>query len=326
LSIFDLKVYSKNKELDLPDWIKFAFSLGGYINDINKKESKKTNVLISLPTNDYFPLFVSMGIADKYFSDNKQIESIKKAILGLEKGNRILYKDNKSIKKVSVISIEPSPVFSNQNILKISVGNVEYGIPENQWVEKIQIIDEEYKEIKRTRKIANDHQIGLKYSPLLKSIYTEEQLKKVEFFPGDYFYIIGNKDKLLEQINEEIFTLKKIKGGIKDFLYLDLKNSYTNGKIFSSKMRKLDSEINENVPVIFSDITSFNKQSHLFFKNPKVIITSRSENEIKFYELIEEIKRRLLLEKHQYYTYEILEYTKIRKVKIPNGTELIIWR
>ena len=152
MSIMKLEVIHNQRGINLPIWVRFAFRIGSYINEHGIRYKKRTKILISLPSNQYFTLFVAMGIVDKKYAVNKQFRSIKNAILHLEKGSRIIYQDNQSIRKVSVIGLEPSPVFEGQMILKIKDKNFERGIPEKDWIEKISILDEEHEEIKRTRK------------------------------------------------------------------------------------------------------------------------------------------------------------------------------
>ncbi|PGS54242.1 hypothetical protein [Bacillus sp. AFS041924] len=326
MTIKDLKILSKKGTQDIPDWIKFAFELGSYINDQGIKYKKPIRLLISLPSDHYFSLFIAMGIAEKTFSINKQMRSIRKTILGLVPGSRIIYKDKDSSRKASVICVEPSPVFEGEMILKIKDGKIERGIPENYWIERVIILDEEFDEIKRTRKVSKNQKLGLDNNRLLKLLYSSSQLSKVSFYPGDTFYLVGNNAQLIESMSEMIFFYDGIHGSIGDFLYLDNSNSYTNGKLFSSQMKKNEDEIIEEVPVIYSDLNSYLKQDKQFSKNPKIILSSRTDNEIRLHEVKEEVKRNLLQGEHKIVTNEIVEYLDAIGTKIPLGIELLAWR
>src|SRR5690606_17367153 len=180
MTIKNLKVLSKRGPLDIPDWINFAFELGAYINDHGIKYKKSINLILSLPSEQFFSLFIAMGIADKAYSKTKQMRSIRKAVMNLEKGSRIIYKDDQSARKASVISVEPSPVFENEMILKIKDGKMERGIPERYWIDRVILLDEEFDEIKRTRKVSKTQQVGLDNNRLLRALYTSGQLNKVE--------------------------------------------------------------------------------------------------------------------------------------------------
>lgn len=324
MSIMNLDVIHNKKKIPLPTWIKFAFKLGSFINEHGSRYKKRTRILISLPSNQYFSSLVAMGIVDKNYSVNKHIHSIKKTILNLEKGSRIIYRDNNSTRKVSVIGLEPSPVFEGQMILKIKDNKFERGIPESDWIDKIIILDEESKEIKRTRKVSERQQIGITKKPLLQKLFTYNQLNKVSFYPGDYFYLVGDKERLNEEMAECIFNYDNTIGAINDFLYMDSRNSYINGRLFSSKIRKFDFEVNDKVPVIFSDIMSYIKQAEYFRGNPQVIITSRTDSETRFQEVLFEIKRVMLEGDFEIITNDLLEY--IEESNIPNHIEFIAWR
>ncbi|MFK2827125.1 hypothetical protein QYG89_15930 [Bacillus sp. B190/17] len=326
MSIKNLKVLNNKVPIDLPEWINFAFELGAYLNEQGIKYRKSINIIIALPNEQFFSLFIAMGIADKSFSINKQIKSIRKQVLSLVQGSRIIYQDEHSSRKASVISLEPSPIFQNEMILKIKDGNIERGIPEGQWIDRVILLDEEFDEIKRTRKVSQKQMLGPDSSRLLGELYTVSQLNKVAFYPGDAFYIIGNTVQLTELMNEEIFYYNGIKGSIRDFLYLDNSNSYTNGKLFSSHMKKNEVEIKEEVPVIYSDLTSYLKQAKNFPENPNIIISSRTDNENRIHEVKEELKRELLQDDYKIVTEEVLDYLKSSNTQVPVGVEFIVWR
>ncbi|WP_255249782.1 hypothetical protein [Bacillus sp. FJAT-45066] len=326
MAIKQLNILSQKGKLELPNWINFAFELGAFINDHGIKYKKSMNLILSLPSEQFFSLFIAMGIADKTYSKNKQMRSIRKAIMNLEKGSRIIYKDDESARKASVIAVEPSPVFQNEMILKIKDGKIDRGIPERYWIDRVILLDEEFDEIKRTRKVSKKQKVGLENSQLLRTLYSSGQLNKVEFYPGDSFYIVGNSGQINENMSEEIFIYEGVKGTIKDFLYLDNSNSYTNGKIFSSHMKKIDVEVNKTVPVIYSDLNSFIKQDKFFKENPKIILSSRSDNENRIHEVKEELRRDLLQKEHKIVTEEILSYLKSIETQIPLGVEFLAWR
>lgn len=322
----NLKILYNQQNIDLPDWILFAFELGAYLYDNGIKYRKPITILLSLPSDQYFPLFVAMGIADKRFSVNKQLRSIKKQVMSLKTGSRIIYHDEESSREVSVISVEPSPVFKNEMLLWIQDNNLRIGVPERLWIERVILLDEEFDEIRRPKKVSKKKRLGLEGSTLLSKLYSSNQLNKVSFYPGNYFYLVGNASQLNGQMKEELFTYNGVKGCIKDFLYMDDKNSYTNGKLFSSRMKKNDFEIANDVPVIYSDVNSYLKQSRYFNSNPKIIVYSRMDTESRLHEVREEVKRKLLQEEHNILTYELVDYLKSKETNIPKGIELLVWR
>lgn len=325
MTIKSMKVISKKGYQPMPDWINFAFEIGAYFNENALKRKGPLNIIISIPYEDFFSLFIAVGIADKIFSKNKQLRSIRKTILNLTPGSRIIYKDDVSSRKASVISVEDSPVFENEMILKIKDGKIERGIPEKQWIDRVIILDEEFDEIKRTRKVSEKQKIGLNKNEFLRNLYSSRQLDKVAFYPGDKFYLVGNTNNLNLSMNEKVFIYENTIGTISDFLYLDNSNSFTNGKLFSSQLKKIDSEIIEELPVIYSNLNSYIKQGKNFNRNPKIILSSRTDNESRLQEVKEEIKREFL-EGKQTATQEIIEYLEGMGVNIPVGIELLAWR
>lgn len=326
MSIKKLMIFNNRDSMELPDWVNFAFELGSYIHEQGVKFRKPVTILLSLPSELYFPLFIAMGIADRKFLINKQMRSIRKQVMSLKKGSRIIYQDQDSSRKVSVLSIEPSPYVKNEMLLWIQDRNFKSGVPERQWIERLILLDEELDEIKRSRKVSKKKELGLEGSALLCELYTANQLNKVSFYPGDYFYLVGNTSQIDDHMNEEIFIYNGVKGNIKDFLYMDDKNSYTNGKLFSSQMKKNEVEIAEDVPVIYSDVNSYIKQSRYFSRNPNIIVSSRTDNESRIHEVKEELKRKLLQEEHYILTHELMDYLKSSNTKIPKGIELLVWR
>lgn len=326
MSIKNLKVLNKRDSRSLPDWVNFAFELGSFMYESDVKSRKPVTIIISLPSELYFPLFIAMGIADKKFTVNKQARSIRKQVMSLKTGSRIIYQDKESSRKVSVLSVEQSPIFKNEMLLWIQDRGMKSGIPECQWIDRLVLLDEELDEIKKSRKVSKKKELGLEGSPLLSELYSPNKLNKVSFYPGNYFYLVGNTSQIADQMNEEIFIYNDIKGSINDFLYMDDKNSYTNGKLFSSQVKKIKEEITEDVPVIYSDVNSYIKQSKYFSKNPQIIVYSRTDNEGRLYEFKEEIKRKLLQEDHNILTHELIDFLKLNDTKIPNGIELLGWR
>ncbi|GAA0294458.1 uncharacterized protein (UPF0303 family) [Gracilibacillus halotolerans] len=324
--IRNLQILNKQKTNYLPDWVVFAFELGSFLYDHGIKYRKPINILLSLPSEKYFSLLIAMGIADKTFSVNKQMRSIKKQVMSLKKGSRIIYQDEDASRKVSVLSVEPSPVFDNEMILWIKDKNMRRAVPEKQWIDRLILLDEESDEIKRSRKVSEKKELGLEGSAILSELYSQAQLSKVSFYPGDYFYLVGNTSQINDQMNEDIFIYNSVKGNIKDFLYMDDKNSYTNGKLFSSQLKKKQVEIAMDVPVIYSDVNSYIKQSRYFSTNPNVIVLSRTDNESRIHEVIEEMKRKLLQEEYNVLTHELIDFLISSNTKIPKGIELFVWR
>jgi hypothetical protein len=325
MSLRDVKILHNNKVINLPNWINFSFNLGSYIYEHGIKYKKPSNIIVSLPSEQFVPLFIAMGIADKTFSVTKQNRSIRKKVLSLGQGNRIIYQDGQSSRKASVICVEQSPVFENEMMLRIKDGKMERGIPESHWMERVIILDEEFDEIKRTRIVSKNQKVGLD-SPILKKVYTSGQLNSTAFYPGDAFYLVGNTAQIDESMNEEIFSCNNVVGSISSFLYMDNKNSYTNGKFLSSQVKKFEVDIDTEVPVIFSSLISYIKQVKYFPNNPKIILSSRTDNQIRFHEVKEEIKRELLQGEYKIVTEEILQYLKSIETQIPNGVEFYAWR
>lgn len=326
MAIKNLKILYKERHGELPDWINFAFELGSYIQSHGLKKGHMT-IALSIPGEQYFPLFIAMGIANEVYSVNKKSRSIKEQILGLEQGNRIIFQDEESSRRVSVLSVEPSPVFENEMILWIQDGQIDRrGIPEKDWIGKIILLDEELDEVKRSRRVSDKQKLGLEGNGLLSGLYTSSQLNKVSFYPGDYFYIIGSISKISEDIDVKIFTHNNVEGALKDFLYMDNSNSYTNGKMFSSRMNRNKLHIDGKIPVIYTDLNSYIKQSRHFRKNPKFIIFSRSDNESRVQEVQEDLKREILQKGYDIVTPELVDYLKAGNTPIPNGIEFMAWR
>ncbi|PFY25326.1 hypothetical protein COL47_01090 [Bacillus toyonensis] len=326
MSINNLGIVLGKSVVKLPDWIKFAFGLGAYINDHGVKYKKPLNLILSLPSERYFSLLIAMGIVDKKFYTNNQMWSIRKRVLNLVQGNRIIYKDEQSSRKVSVICIEPSPVFQNEMILKVKDGRMERGIPESQWEDKVIILDEEFDEIKRTRKVNKNQKLGLDNNRLLSAIYSPVLLNTVVFYPGDTFYLVGNMAQTIESMNEKIFSYNGVQGAVGDFLYLDNNNSYTNGKLFSSRMKITDIELSKEIPVIYSDLNSYIKQDKYFTKNPKIILSSRADNESRLHLVKEELRRKMIQGDYNIVTNEVIDYLNFTETPIPLGIEFLGWR
>src|SRR5690625_622596 len=100
MSIKNLQILSKEDCVDLPDWINFAFELGSYIQNHGLKDKEPMTIILSIPSEEYFSLFIAMGIANEVYSVNKKKGSIREQILGLEQGNRIIFKDEESSRRV----------------------------------------------------------------------------------------------------------------------------------------------------------------------------------------------------------------------------------
>src|SRR5690625_955109 len=329
MSIKDLRIFNRGNHIDLPDWIKFSFELGLYMNDYKLKYKKPLTITVSLPNELYFPLFFAMGIADIHFSNNKKSSLIKNQILNLNQGSRIIYQNGDTVKKGSVLAVEPSPAFKDEMILWIQEGKLgtdRLGISEREWMDRVTILDDELTEVKRSRKVSQKKQLGLESNAILSKLYSSTQLNKVSFYPGDSFYIVGNMAQINENINEKLFCYNNTLGSIKDFLYLDNSNSYTNGKLFSSRMKKSNIQIDKEIPVIYTNLNSYIKQSKCFLENPRLIIFSRSDNESRIMEVREEIKVEMLQGNCEVITYDLINYLKASNTSIPNGIEMFAWR
>ncbi|MED4150682.1 hypothetical protein P4613_17935, partial [Halalkalibacterium halodurans] len=84
-----LRILNNQLSNSLPEWILFAFELGAYIHGNAIENRKSITILLSLPSELYFPLFIAMGIVDRKFSVNKQVGSIRNQVMSLKTGRRI---------------------------------------------------------------------------------------------------------------------------------------------------------------------------------------------------------------------------------------------
>ncbi|WP_114167394.1 hypothetical protein [Exiguobacterium sp. TNDT2] len=321
-----LKLSVRNEKVDLPEWMTFSFALGKYINEFAISQHKPIRIIMSLPNTDYIPLLVAMSLSDQHFNQNKQSRSIKKKILELKPGSRIIYLENGKRTSVSVIEVGPSPVVENEMMLHILVGTVKQGVPERLWLERLILMKDDEKIMKRSKKVSDAKTLGIAENELLKNVYTESQLNKASFYPEDIFYMVGNIHTIKEQTSEQLFFANGIYGGIKDFLYVDSSNSYTNGKIMSSQKRDINFEVVTRSPVIFWGAQSYLKQRQHFKDNPWLTTFSRTDNEYRIDELVNEIERNLTQEKCEYVTDHLRMYLQERDINVPRGIELIAWR
>ncbi|CUA79419.1 hypothetical protein [Anoxybacillus suryakundensis] len=323
----ELKLFLDNKVHPLPPWIIFAFSLGAFLHEEGIKNEKSANVVVSVPNEQYFALFVAVGIADKIFSVKRGENSVRQQILSLKKGSRIIYQDNRYTRKASVLSVESSPVRNGEFILFIQDGGIRLGIPESQWKEKIILLDEEFSDIRRRRKVGKNQKLRIS-SPFMRALYSDEQLGEVSFYPGNNFYIIGDRQKFIEVMSEICFFINGQKGSIGEFLYIEnvqKNSSYFNGKFLSPRMKKTFM-INRDIPVLFSDTLSYRKQSRLFAQNPSLIVIGRSEHENHIRDVVSDVSRRIILGDTEMITSEIASYIELYGASVPNGIELLAWR
>ncbi|WP_054956758.1 hypothetical protein [Paenibacillus dakarensis] len=325
MSIFELKLLHNNKTYALPPWIKFAFGLGSFLSREGVKYNRHTNIAVSLPSDRFFAVFAACGIADKAFSERKQIRSIRKQILGLNPGSRVILTLSGQTKEVSVVSVEKNP-YTDEMLLYVQDGSVKHGIPERLWMESIFLLDEEFDEIKRTRRVNKN--LGIT-SPLINMLYTQTQLSKTPFFPGLEFYFIGNKSMTEELLSITCFKYGNVNGSSADFLYvegLENNSSYTNGKFISSQTKRLTNDIDSNIPVIYSDIGGFRRLSGHFANNPSLILLSRTDHGNRILEAQAEISRKLVQRKAQFITRELIKDLKENHIPIPHSIEMIAWR
>lgn len=314
-----------NKSYVLPLWIKFAFGLGAYLSREGVKYNRYANIAVSLPSNHYFAVLAACGIADKAYSERKQVRSIRKQVVGLNPGSRVIYSRSGQNKEVSVVSVEKNP-YTDEMLLYVQDGSVKHGIPERSWMDSVFLLDEEFDEIKRSRRVNKN--LGM-ISPLLNSLYTQSQLSKTSFFPGDEYYLIGNRNEIDHILKDKCFIHGKVIGSVADFLYVEglvNDNSYKNGRFISSQVKRINEEIIANIPVLYSDIRGFRRLSGYFTKNPSLIVISRTDHQHRIYEAQAEISRKLIQGKGQFITQDVMNYLEEYGVSVPDGIELIAWR
>lgn len=326
MSISKLYIIDETGLSDLPNWVKLAFTLGSYVYDIKSLENKTIKIMISLPTELFFAQLIAMGIADKKFSTKKEDKSIREQILSLKKGDRIIYQDKNSARRVSVLSVESNIVFKDEKVLKVSDGGgLQLSIPEKNWINKITLLNEEYDEVKRSMRVGKNHK-GLNENLLLKELYTKDHLNKISFYPGEYFYIVGNIAQQHDLLEETIFRFKNLDGSIKDFIYIDNKSGYQNGSILSSRSDLSKIQIEQGVPVIFSDLNSYIKQNPFFRNNPQIIVTSRNDTKRRLDIVNNDLKRMYLQQEMEIITEKIIDHVKYNNIIIPHGIEIFAWR
>lgn len=321
-----LKLHLNEGIVKLPDWVVFSLSIGRYLKEHTRSQGKPTRMLISLPNNDYIPLLIAIGIADGNFELNEDRESVKEKILSLQEGHRIIYLKDGKPTNVSVIEVGTSPVTENEMMLHVLIEGMKLGIPERQWSDRIILTNGDEGTVKRSRKVSDKKILGIKGNGLLKKIYPLENLLNSSSYSEDAFYMIGNLKKIHNQMNEHFFYTDDVYGSPKDFLYTDDENSFTNGKVISSQKRDIDFKVMESVPVIYWGCDSYLRQRHHFKSNPSITIFSRTENESRIDELLNEVEREMVHGGHEYMTDHMRRYLNEKRVDLPRGIELMVWR
>jgi hypothetical protein len=328
MSIYNLKFHIDHSIEHMPDWITFAFGLGAFLYEEGCKYGHHAHILVILPSELYFALFTAVGIADRKYSVRRQMRSIIKQVMTLKPNSRIIYHSGGVPREVSVLSIEPSPINSEEMLLYVQDGSVKTGIPERKWFESITMLDEELVSIKRTRKVKKTMNIGIQ-SELLRTIYSEAQLNKVSFYPGDYFYLVGDKVQIESMIREPFLDADGVVGSLSDFLYVEnltKSGSYTNGKFFSTHQKNSPVNIDQKVPVLYSDAMSYRKQRRNFPKNPSLIAVGRTDQQHRIYELTSHLVSEIIQNNYHIIKEEVADYLKEYGAPIPRGIEMLAWR
>ena len=328
MSALNLRLHIGHTIEPIPDWISFAIGLGAFLHEEGYKYGENAHIVVLLPVDLYFSLFVAVGIADRQYNTRKQMSSIINQIMSLKPNSRIIFHDGGVAKEVSVLSIEPSPANSNEMLLYIQDGSMKRGIPERKWFESITILDEEFRYVKRTRKIKDSKKVGIQ-SKILKKLYTESQLNKVSFYPGDYFYLIGDRVEINSIINDPFFYAEGVVGSISDFLYVEnltQKGSYTNGKFLSAHLKKPPLNVDHKVPVLYSNALSYRKQRKHFLSNPSLIVLGRSDQPQRIFEIASNLASKIIQNNNRIINNEVLEFLEEYGSKIPTGIEMLAWR
>jgi len=86
-----LKLHLNEGIVKLPDWVVFSLTIGKYLKVHAQSQGKPIRMMISLPSNDYIPLLIAIGIADGNFELNEDRGAVKEKIMSLQEGHRIIY-------------------------------------------------------------------------------------------------------------------------------------------------------------------------------------------------------------------------------------------
>lgn len=321
----NILVKEGNHSFNIPEWFLFFSKIGEYLFKNPGTKFKKTHIAISLPGTPIVTLAVAIGMTDVIFNREFNSKSHANRIISLNKGQMIYYikDDKREVCSFEGIS-QHHPFRENERSVDlIDSGNMVYRVAESDW-DKLQIATEKntYKRKKSVK--------GFGFtSKLLEEIYGNSKLLKAACEYDTEFYIVGNQIKIVEMANGVTLKLNNIEGSLRELLCL--KNSYRHSYYhseFVSGAGKLPKnfELEEGVPVIFTDAVSYLNRSHIFEKFPSIILLDRTENNERNEEVILDIKRRLLQGNIENITQDLLKIIKENGLNPPFEIEILAWR
>lgn len=328
MPILKLNIESNKNRVPLPTWITFAFKLGKYL--YHSKESN-LNILISTPSSAYINLFVALGIVNEEFKNGISEKNNLKNYQSLKKNDRLILIENGNQSKVSFLEF-----FEDKEIKYIKIcidekSKCTQSIPEKSWEQKLIILDESGDRTYRKTKVHHNFDEEFNEESILWKLYDKNTIENLYHDYSDLFYLIGNK-KLIECEMKELCLIYGYKlYNLEEFLFiknLDNRSNYLfkNGAFYSSQKRNFENTINADLPVIFSNLTGYSHQKKYFKKNTKLIIMSRSTNEILMTEFLTGLDNMFIEGDIQFCTKEFIRKIPLSKNEIPNGIELLVWR
>lgn len=306
----------------IPSWAQFFISLGKLLYSDFSRSHAPLKIIVTLPTDSLeLALLAAAGMGDSIFNSTNNEQDYIEIFKQMPVGQTVYYMENGARNICTFLGLTYSEIFKERAI-RLKRNNDEITLIESKWF-NIQLSDQ--KEYKIARKIKGD---GIS-SSFLYEVYDTDILKKVMIVENEIFYIVGNVKEIERISTEDNFTCNNKKGNLNDFIRADKLCSvhdYTHTNIISKRRDdRIELHINEKVPVIFTDASSYLNKKELFNTNPCLIFLSRLDNEINLESVTLDIDRRLKECSYKNVTQELVAQIE-SKNNMPNGIELFGWR
>lgn len=310
---------SNDKPLDLEKWMLFGYYLGRVL----KEYEKPMNIYLSVPSNLLISYFAVLGSVDYDFSMTDDLSKIKESYMNLNKGNLVLYFDDKNWKSCYVYSVEKHLINKQLMAVKILYNQktVIY-VPEGRWLTHLRILNEEVNKIKNARVMKNVS--NLADNIFLEYFYNKESIRRCEVQNRISATVITNKREWLNSVENIQFSSPVGTFLLNEFIYDGNSTTFKNVQVISSINSFSTKNDNDDLVLFMGANRALTKMDD-YLQSKRLFIVDRHESKESINNLKDKIEYEFINNSSTCLNHILLKKLSGFGYEVPKGVEVFVW-
>lgn len=304
--------------LELEEWMQFAAHIGSYL------QQNETKIYIYVPNALFFSYFVLLGFLDSNLSVPVPQNILNDAVLRLQEGDIVYYRENIDWKRCSVQDVAKNKIPDrlpdiNWHLIIKNSRDVSQYVPDTQWQSNIILAHRSEERLLNARVIKKSSM----ETSLFDKLYPTSILYGHRMLNSTLIKLASNRQDFLRFCGEIALCHKETNFTLMDYFHLEDSTQFNMVQWISPTIKEKDSR---NTPEIFVGASKALFYWEDYNGPASLYIDDKFNDWETSQRLRDTIEKELLKGSQRIVTPDIKEYFQKKNIPIPAGVEILGWK